>query len=74
MQYFVRYTLHSPDVDHCSIVADIYPATEFQIYAQEAGVLNPGEYVVSDIAEVYKVADEVRDHTVIMPNPDELPF
>lgn len=74
MQYFVRYKIYSHNVHPAWIVADVYPAEDWQVIANSRNALNPGEHIVCNLAEVYKEADQVRDHTVIMPDPDELPF
>lgn len=74
MKYFVRYSVEIHDIDVTWTVAEIHIAEDWQIEADEAGVLNSGEYIVSDIGEVYAFADEVWNHTVIMVDPDDLPF
>ena len=74
MKYFVRYSVRFHEVHLVWTIADVYPAQDWQIEADHRDALNPWEYIVSDIAEVYAVADEVRDHTVIMVDPDQLPF
>lgn len=80
MLYFVRYQFRlvesypGKSFDGVKIIADVYPAQDWQIEADHRDALNPGERIVSHLGEVYSIADEVRDHTVIMVDPDQLPF